>query len=122
MTGIVTTPMGFDDTDWTPEKQAETKVAAQALDALAKSYPGYMWHVTVEFSTGLCTVRTEFDSKYGFHLHLAASATSSEFEKQVVWAGGELLERLSLSREGYKQGEVDGLELDRRGNAIGDRS
>ena len=113
---------GFDQTDFTPQKQEETRVAAQVLNALMHAYPGYEWFVEVNFEGGICTVKPEFAGQWGYVLHLNAAASSSEFEKMAVWAGGELLERYNLSRVRADEAAIEALPTDARGFAIGDRS
>jgi hypothetical protein len=71
------------------------KLAAQVL---SKSYPNHWW--IVGFAPGF-TMIIKYggaDQRFGFTVDAAKAATISEFEKAVVYGGGELLERLGIPR------------------------
>lgn len=77
----------------------EIRLAMQFKARLDFEYPLYPWLVGVDFDNGVCSVKLGFNSQYGVLLHMRSAASASEFEKMLLWAGGELLERLCLPRD-----------------------
>lgn len=85
--------------DFMGDDPREIQIAMSVKAELENAYPGYPWHVEVDVKQGICVVRLEFNGKYGFRMFLDSAATQSEFSKNVIWAGGELLERNNLPRD-----------------------
>ncbi|MGE3551193.1 MAG: hypothetical protein AB7I29_14995 [Geobacter sp.] len=108
--------VSVDYDNFTPMKMRETEVASQILAKLVADYPGYNWHVEVNFQGEIATVRTEFGGNWGFVLHLDKVMNDPDM-KVVRWAGGETLERFNLSRERASESAIEGLVLDARGYA-----
>lgn len=74
-------------------------MAKNMADALHKAYPGHLWAVTCNGKTGMADVRNlMLSGNWGFRLRLPLFYSASAFEKDVVKAGGELLERFRVRR------------------------
>ena len=85
--------------DFMGDNPTEIQIAMSAKAELETAYPGYPWHVEVDCKQGTCVVRLEFNGKYGFRMFMDSAASASEFNKNLIWAGGELLERNNLPRD-----------------------
>lgn len=112
--------VSIDHSNPTPEKTEETALAMRVLEKLMKDFPGYEWHVEVNFAGGVCTVRTEFGGQWGYVLHLDHIISDPSL-KLVRWAGGELLERYNLSRVKANPDIIDSLDVNARGFATPQR-
>lgn len=86
-------------------------------DALHRHYPGHCWAVTVEGSKGIATIRNlMLSGNYGVILKLPAIYSGSAFEKDVIRAGGEILERYRLNRGRVDAAQYANLPTDFAGN------
>jgi hypothetical protein len=72
-------------------------LAKNAAELLHKHYPGHLWAVTVD-GCFLDVRNLYLDGKWGFRLSIPAIYSSSELDKRVMRAGGELLERYRQRR------------------------
>ena len=86
-----------------PELSANDLVMARHMaDTLHRHYPGHLWAVTCDGAKGIATVRNlMLSGSWGFVLHLPTTYSASEWDKRVIRAGGEVLERFRISRAGY---------------------
>lgn len=85
--------------------------------ALQKAYPGRMWFVDVSISGGVVTVQApKITSRHGYVLKMKDYPTTEWLQRAAIKAGGEILERFSLSRE--RPGGEESLRRDARGEAI----
>lgn len=74
-------------------------MAKTMAEALHRHYPGQRWAVTCDGATGIATIRNLFLSgTYGYILKLPAIYSASAYEKDVIRAGGEVLERFKMRR------------------------
>jgi hypothetical protein len=72
-------------------------LAKEMADTLHSTYPGHMWAVSVE--GGMANVRDmALSGVWGFRLKVPLIYSASSFKKNVIRAGGELLERFNISR------------------------
>lgn len=81
-------------------------IAKMAAGLLAKHYPNHLW--MVGWAPGMTLVVKNMainDGRYGFTIDAARAATISELERNIVFAGGELLERCGVAR-GAWDGEM----------------
>lgn len=103
-----------------PQIAANDMVMAKEMaDALHTAYPGHLWAVTCDGKSGMADVRNLFLSgQWGFRLKLHAIYSGSEFKREVIRAGGELLERFKLSRRGFRPDEYSALPVDFAGRLI----
>lgn len=91
--------------------------AKNAMAMLLKHYPGYYWSVTI--NAGVMTVTNmNLSGKWGFVIHL--SKLSGDY-RELVNAGGELLERYRVHRGKMKRDELAELQRDFRQNFICDK-
>lgn len=104
-----------------PEVAANEMVLAKSMaDTLHKHYPGHMWGVNVE--GGVANVRNlSLSGEFGFRVRLPEIYSASQFDKQIMRAGGEILERFRVSRgtKGLEQAAC--LPTDYAGNHNFDR-
>jgi len=91
-------------------------------EALHAKYPGHLWAVTCEGDKGIATVRDLYLSgNYGFILKLPEIYSASDFEKRVIMAGGEILERYRLKRGRFDQAQYANLPVNFSGNLTFDK-
>lgn len=82
--------------------QADVDLAKRIAEVLEQHYPNHAWSVWVDSDQGVAVVKNLMLSfKYGFVMKLKA-LNSDPTLKQVVTAGGELLERWNILRSGFK--------------------
>lgn len=95
-----------------PQLAATDLVLARNMaETLHRHYPGHLWAVTCE--QGVATVRNLLLSgQWGFVLRVAEQYSASEFERNVIRAGGEVLERYRLSRGRLRDEEYENLPAD----------
>jgi hypothetical protein len=86
---------------------ADISLAAAVFHVLERHYPGHRWRVNADHAQGIVTVQLQYLdavrrwANYGYLLKIA-NLKSDPGMKAVVRAGGELLERYGLSREGMR--------------------
>lgn len=92
--------IGLDD-----DKSATTEVndflmAKQVCDRLNSHYPGHLWAVNVDGGTrGVINIRNFLLSPlWGYVIRLPDVYSASWLDREVVRAGGEILERFGLRR------------------------
>jgi len=77
------------------EDEAEAYLAKQVCEILVEAYPRHLWHVG--WQGGAIVVKhAATDNRFGFVLPKHFSFT--DLKKNVVMAGGEILERAGLTR------------------------
>jgi len=75
----------------------ELVIAKNAADALHKHYPDHLWAVAL--TGGMLDVRNlMLSGNWGFRLRLPAIYSATDFDRQVMRAGGEILERYRVHR------------------------
>lgn len=116
--------MGMIDLTGTPDIAAlDFNMAKEIAEVLHVAYPGHLWAVTSEGEKGIATVRNmALAGNWGFVLKLGSLYTSSDFKKQIVMAGGELLERFRLRRGAVDSAAIAALATDFAGQTLGDTS
>jgi hypothetical protein len=85
-------------------------VAKLAAQTLSRHYPNHVW--MVGWAPGRVLVVKNMaidDGRYGFTVDAFRAATVSELERNIVLAGGELLERCGVPR-GAWNGEILNLK------------
>lgn len=84
----------------TPQIPLNDLIQAKTMaDRLHKEYPGHLWAVTHDGAKGICTIRNlMLSGTMGYILKVREFATVSEFERAVMRAGGEVLERYRIAR------------------------
>src|SRR5258708_2253712 len=95
-------------------------MAKNAAEVLHKHYPGHLWAVNVD--GGLMDVRNLYLSgNWGFRLSIPAIYSSSELDKRVMRAGGELLERYRQRRAQADEADIHTLATDFAGRHQAER-
>lgn len=104
-----------------PQVAASDMVLAKNMaELLHKHYPGHLWAVTCE--NGLATVRNMYLSgQWGFVIKVGQQYSISAFDKAIVRAGGELLERYRLQRGAFRDDQYSDIKTDIAGNLLADK-
>lgn len=94
MDGIIVTD------DWDFQVQLRDKVYSDLVGStLAKTYPGYRWRVESNVNQGIIDIRCEHASGVmGYTFNLVENGVPDT--RDIVMAGGEILESFALSRRG----------------------
>ena len=95
---------------------AELSLLRQVMSTLMRYYGGYVWDVHVNGGV-IKILNQSLSGKWGFILKQRDYATASELEKQVMRAGGELLERFNLAAQRRNNDKVRELKKDFTGLA-----
>ncbi len=99
----------------------EMTTAKEMADTLHNAYPGHLWAVSVD--RGIADVRNlALSGQWGFRIPLPAVYSASEFKRDIVRAGGEILERYKMKRGRMDWDLYDELKTDVAGNPIADKS
>lgn len=92
----------------------DMNMAKDIAETLFEHYQGYLWGVSV--TSGVAVIKClNVSSLYGFVLHYNQIKDDAGFrKKEVLRAGGEILERAGLKRgwrvKGSKAVKVDGID------------
>jgi len=92
---------GDDGNDFDKFKQADEALARKIWAVLQYHYPGHPWGVAVQHSQGVAMVQIPPYVNWSFVIHLN-TLNGDPGMKSVVRAGGEMLERYSIPRSGFK--------------------
>lgn len=111
---------GMDDTgSSTGNDMLMAKVMAEQL---MKHYPGHLWAVQYESSTGMATIlNLMLSGKWGYQLRIPAIYSASAFEADVKRAGGEILERFRMARGKFKDDDYAQLNTNFAGHFAFDK-
>lgn len=106
-----------------PELSANDFVMAKNMaDTLHSRFPGHLWAVTCDGAKGIATVRNlRLSGAWGIVLKLPAVYTASAWDKDVMRAGGELLERYRLNRGSFAEEQWMQAPTDFTGHLIADK-
>lgn len=101
-----------------PQLAANDLVTAkQTAELLHKHYPGHAWAVSCE--EGVVEVRNlALSGEWGFRLFRDQAFSGSEYDKKVMRAGGEILERYKLRRGMVNQDHLQELQTDFSGRTL----
>lgn len=105
-----------------PIGAANDIVMAKAMaETLHAAYPGHFWAVCCDGKKGMADVRNmRFSGMWGFRLRLPAIYSASEFKREVLRAGGELLERYRMSRGKFNEDQYSDIPMDAAGRLKAD--
>ena len=87
-------------------------IAKLGAQILSRHYPAHLWAVGWAPGMTLVIKNLAMDARYGFTVDAAKAASVSELEHAIMYGGGELLERMGMSRgvwNGEFATEVDGV-------------
>jgi len=73
-------------------------IAKLAAQKLSQHYPAHVWMVGWAPGMTLVIKNMAMDSRYGYTVDAGRAASISELEHAVMMGGGELLERMSMTR------------------------
>ncbi len=97
-------------------------MAKNAAELLHRHYPGYLWAVSVDHNARTLDVRNlMLSGAWGFRIPLMPVFSASDLDKQVMRAGGELLERYRVRRRALEHDEIAALSVDCAGHHVADR-
>lgn len=106
--------MGLIVTDAPDLKINEFYVAKRAAEKLVELYPGYLW--TANVTQGILDIRNvSLSGQWGFTIHACKSYSSSDLDRKVMLAGGEILERYRQRRGSIDHNAIAALPTDHRG-------
>lgn len=92
--------------------------AARVGESLRNAYPGFRWAVTV--TGGLARIRNlDLSGRWGFDIPME-KLNADPMMKEIIMAGGEILERYRLARQGANTDCIDELPRWQTGEAKGD--
>jgi hypothetical protein len=85
-------------------------MARDMAETLHKHYPGHLWAVTCEGRTGIATIRDLYLSgQWGYVLKLPAIYSAAAMARDVMRAGGEVLERFRMARGRFNENQYQEL-------------
>lgn len=94
------------------------RVMAEALHA---AYPGHFWAVSCDGKTGFADVRNlALSGNYGFRIRLSGIYSASGFKRDVLKAGGEILERFRVDRGRLDDDQLSSVRQDFAGRPVAD--
>lgn len=97
-------------------------LAKEIADILHRHYPGHLWAVNVDGRNGVANIRDLLLSgQWGYVLKLTTVFSASEFGRDVVRAGGEILERFRVERGRLNEAEYATLKTNFAGDFAFDR-
>ncbi|MGZ8317489.1 MAG: hypothetical protein ACXWVD_00160 [Telluria sp.] len=97
-------------------------IAKEIGDTLHNHYPGHLWAVEVDGPNGVANIRDlMLSGRMGYVLRLVDIYSASEFKKNVIRAGGELLERYRLNRGAFDEAQYSGLKTNFAGDFAFDK-
>lgn len=98
----------------------EYLMARDAAEVLHAHYPGWLWGVNINGS--VMDIRClDVSGAYGYTLHIPAIYSASEFKKNVMRAGGEILERYRQRTGALDPQRLSDAKRDFRGALVFDR-
>jgi hypothetical protein len=96
------------------------KLLAEKLHA---HYPHQLWGVNVESRTGLITIRNLYlAGNWGYVLKMGEVYSASSLEKDVIRAGGEILERFRMARGAFDADAYSAAPVDFAGRLLFDKA
>jgi hypothetical protein len=97
-------------------------MAKEIADTLNTHYPGHLWAVSVDGSNGVANIHDlMLNGQWGYVLKLVNIFSASDFKKDVIRAGGEILERFRMSRGAFNESQYNQLATTFAGDFVFDR-
>lgn len=94
-------------------------MAGGMAETLHKHYPNHLWAVNVNSKGGIATVyNMMLSGQMGYILPLDVAWSATEWEKMVMRAGGEILERYRQQRAKANLEELVNVPSDAAGRGI----
>lgn len=107
--------------DW---RTGNDEVRAKEIgDILTQHYPNYLWMVFVNMHEGLVEIACgHLGANRVFRIKMNGQGSAEARRKEIIRAGGEILERFNQPRTGFDPDHYNALERDVRGMPKGDFS
>lgn len=105
------------DMDEAIYRPQDEKLARNIGEVLVRCYPGHGWEVEVSHKQGICKIYNKHVSRWYGYLLKIGDITWSDFDRQIMRCGGDLLERTTLRRDKFVEDDLLGLKRDSRGHA-----
>lgn len=113
---------GLDDSVVDPTSANDMILAKEIADTLNSHYPGHLWAVNVDGKNGVANIRDlMLSGQMGWVFKLTTIFSASDFKRDVIRAGGELLERFKVSRGRFNEAEYAGLKTNFAGDFVFDK-
>jgi hypothetical protein len=97
-------------------------LAKEIADALNTHYHGHLWGVQVSGETGMADIfLVSVSGNMGYRLKLKNIFSASDFKRDVIRAGGEILERYRMTRGRFNEAEYSQLKTNFAGDFVFDR-
>jgi hypothetical protein len=97
-------------------------LAKEIADTLHTHYPGHLWAINVDGPNGVANIHDlMLSGQWGYRLKLVNMYSASDFKKDVIRAGGEILERFRLSRGRFEESQYSQLKTNFAGDFVFDR-
>jgi hypothetical protein len=110
--------VGLDD-DADPTCANDMLLAKEIADTLHSHYHGHLWGVQVSGRTGMADIFLVLVSgNMGFRLKLKNMFSASDFKRDVIRAGGEILERYNLTRGRFDEAQLAQLKTNFAGDYL----
>lgn len=90
---------------------AEYFLSKRIAEVLMAHYPGHLWGVHVNRSV-VNIKNMSLSGSHGYVLHIQKFRTEDDFNRGVINAGGEILERFAVSRGRMRLDEITNLQRD----------
>ncbi len=109
---------GLDDT--TASTMNDMLLAKQIAETLMAHYPyPHLWAVSCEGRTGIATIKNlNLNGQWGYVLKLPKLYSASSLAKDVVRAGGEILERFHMDRGRFNEQQYTELKTNFAGDFL----
>jgi len=99
----------------------ENEIAKTVAEYLAGIYPDHQWACNCDLNGGVVHIyNLNLSGKWGF-LMKVKDVVEDGWNKKIMQAGGELLERYRMSRGRFNQAQYEALNTDNFGNHIADK-
>jgi hypothetical protein len=90
---------------------AEQALACELSQLLADHYPGHLWRIGVNSEGKVIDIFNQrVSNDYGWRIRFYEAYTHDDLRKEIIRAGGEILERGGLPRGKYTGEQVDFVE------------
>lgn len=97
----------------------EEQLCALAGKVLTTAYPGFHWAVRVEEVTGMWYVlNQDLSGEWGYRGKVGEVYSASSFEREVLMAGGGILEHFGVKRGAANQDALVILPVDYAGRTL----
>lgn len=113
---------GLDDSAIGTTSANDMLMAKDIADTLNNHYPGHLWAVNVDGPNGVANIRDLLLSgQMGYVLKLVNMFSASDFKRDVIRAGGEILERYRMTRGRLDEGQYENLQTNFAGDFVFDK-